>query len=45
VCEGGKSVGLQPKRKRLEKMGKITQNHQIVFVSRKTEYMEVQRSQ
>jgi hypothetical protein len=38
VSEGGKSVGLQPKRKSPEKMGKIIQNYQIVFISGKTEY-------
>jgi hypothetical protein len=38
VCEGGKSVGLQSKRRSPEKMGKIIQNHQIVFISRETEY-------
>jgi hypothetical protein len=39
VCESGKSVGLQPKRKSPDKMRKIIQNYQIVFISRKTEYM------
>jgi hypothetical protein len=38
VCEGGECVRLQPKREGLEKMGKIIQNHQIVFITRKTEY-------
>jgi hypothetical protein len=38
VCEGGEGVRLQPKREGLEKMGKIIQNHQIVFITRKTEY-------
>jgi hypothetical protein len=38
VSEGGKSVGLQPKRKIPDKMGKIIQNYQIVFIARKTEY-------
>jgi hypothetical protein len=39
VCEGGECVRLQPKREGPEKMGKIIQNHQIVFITRKTEYM------
>jgi hypothetical protein len=38
VCEGGERVGLQSKRKSPKKMGKIIQNHQIVFITRKTEY-------
>jgi hypothetical protein len=38
VCEGGECVRLQPKREGLEKMGKIIQNHQIIFIARKTEY-------
>jgi hypothetical protein len=38
VCEGGERVGLQPKRKSPKKIGKIIQNHQIVFITRKTEY-------
>jgi hypothetical protein len=38
VCEGGECVRLQLKRKSPKKMGKIIQNHQIVFVTRKTEY-------
>jgi hypothetical protein len=38
ACDGGERVGLQPKRKSLKKMGKIIQNHQIVFITRKTEY-------
>ena len=38
VCEGGECVRLQPKREGPEKMGKIIQNHQIVFIARKTEY-------
>jgi hypothetical protein len=38
VCESGECVGLQPKRKSSEKMGKVIQNHQVVFISRKTEY-------
>jgi hypothetical protein len=38
VCEGGEHVGLQPKRKSPKKMGKIIQNHQVVSVTRKTEY-------
>jgi hypothetical protein len=38
VCEGGECVRLQPKREGPEKMGKIIQNHQIVFITRKTEY-------
>jgi hypothetical protein len=36
--EGGKGVGLQPKRESPEEMGKIIQNHQIVFIVRKTKY-------
>jgi hypothetical protein len=35
VCEGGEHVGLQPKRKNPQKMEKIIQNHQIVFITRK----------
>jgi hypothetical protein len=38
VCEGGEHVGLQPKSKSPKKMGKIIQNHQVVSVTRKTEY-------
>jgi hypothetical protein len=38
VSEGGKSVGLQPKRESPEEMWKIVQNHQILFIARKTEY-------
>jgi hypothetical protein len=38
MCEGGECVGLQPKWESPEKMGKINQNHQIVFITRKTEY-------
>jgi hypothetical protein len=38
VCEGGERVGLQPKRKSPNKMVKIIQHHQIVFITRKTEY-------
>jgi hypothetical protein len=38
VCEGGERVGLQSKRKSPKKMGKAIQNHQIVFITRKTEY-------
>jgi hypothetical protein len=38
VCEGGERVGLQSKRKSPKKMGKVIQNHQIVFITRKTEY-------
>jgi hypothetical protein len=45
VCEGGKSVGLQPKRKSPEKIGKVIQNYQIVFISKKLSTREVQRSQ
>jgi hypothetical protein len=45
VYEGGECVRLQPKRKSPKKMGKIIQNHQIVFITRETEYREVQRSQ
>jgi hypothetical protein len=37
VCEGGECVRLQPKRSP-KKMGKIIQNHQIVVITRKTEY-------
>jgi hypothetical protein len=39
VCEGGERVGLQSKRKSPKKMGKVIQNHQILFITRKTEYM------
>jgi hypothetical protein len=38
LCEGGECVRLQPKREGPEKMGKIVQNHQIVFITRTTEY-------
>jgi DNA/RNA endonuclease YhcR with UshA esterase domain len=38
VSEGGKSIGLQLKRESPEKMGKLIQNYQIVFIARKTEY-------
>jgi hypothetical protein len=38
VCEGGEHVGLQSKRKRPKKMRKVIQNHQIVLITRKTEY-------
>jgi hypothetical protein len=38
VCEGGECVRLQPKRKSPNEMGKVIQNHQVVFISRKTEY-------
>jgi hypothetical protein len=38
VCEGGECVGFQSKRKSPKKMGKIIQDHQIVFITRKTEY-------
>jgi hypothetical protein len=38
VCEGGECVRLQSKRKSPKKMGKVIQNHQIVFITRKTEY-------
>jgi hypothetical protein len=38
VCKGGERVRLQPKRKSPNKMGKSIQNHQIVFITRKTEY-------
>jgi hypothetical protein len=38
VCEGGECVRLQPKRESSEKIGKIIQNHQIVFITRETEY-------
>jgi hypothetical protein len=38
VCEGGECVRLQPKRESPEKVGKIIQNHQIVFITKKTEY-------
>jgi hypothetical protein len=38
VCEGGECVRLQPKWEGPEKMGKIIQNHQIVFITRKAEY-------
>jgi hypothetical protein len=39
VCEGGECVRLQPKRESPEKVGKIIQNHQIVFITIKTKYM------
>jgi hypothetical protein len=39
MCEGGECVRLQLKWESPEKMGKIIQNHQIVFITRKTEYM------
>jgi hypothetical protein len=38
VCESGESVRLQSQGKSPNKMGIIVQNHQIVFVSRKTDY-------
>jgi hypothetical protein len=38
VYEGGERVRLQTKRKNPKKMGKIIQNHQIVFITRETEY-------
>jgi DNA/RNA endonuclease YhcR with UshA esterase domain len=38
VSEGGKHVGLQAERKIPEKMGKIVQKQQIVFVARQNEY-------
>jgi hypothetical protein len=38
VCEGGERVGLQPKRESPKKVGKVIQNHQIVFITRNTEY-------
>ena len=38
VCESGECVRLQAKREGPEKMGKIIQNHQVVFIARKTEY-------
>jgi hypothetical protein len=33
VSEGGKSVGLQPKRESPKEMRKIVQNSQIVFIA------------
>jgi hypothetical protein len=44
VCEGDERVRLQPKRKSPKEMGKIIQNHQIVFISKEIEYRESQRS-
>jgi hypothetical protein len=38
VSEGGKCVELQAERKSPEKMGKIVQNQQIVFVASQPEY-------
>jgi hypothetical protein len=38
MCECGECVRLQPKWQSPEKMGKIIQNHQVVFITRKTEY-------
>jgi hypothetical protein len=38
VCEGGERVRLQPNRRSPKKMRKIIQNHQIVFITRETEY-------
>jgi hypothetical protein len=38
VCESGEYVKLHPKRESPKKMEKIIQNHQIVFISRKTQY-------
>jgi hypothetical protein len=38
VCDGGERAGLQPMRKGPKKMGKIIQNHQIVFITRNTKY-------
>jgi hypothetical protein len=38
VCAGGERVRLQSKRKSPKKMGEVIQNHQIVFITRKTEY-------
>ena len=39
VSEGGERVRLLPKGKSPKKVRKIIQNHQVVFASRKTEYM------
>jgi hypothetical protein len=39
VCESGESVRLQSQGKSPKKMRIIVQNHQIIFVSRKTDYM------
>jgi hypothetical protein len=39
VCEGSERVELQSKRESPKKMRKIIQNHQIVFITRNTEYM------
>jgi hypothetical protein len=38
VSEGGECVGLQSKGRSPKKVRKTIQNHQVVFVSRKTEY-------
>jgi hypothetical protein len=38
VGEGSECVGLQSKRKSPKKVRKIIQNHQVVFITRKTEY-------
>jgi hypothetical protein len=38
VSEGGERVGLQSKGKSPKKVRKIIQNHQVVCISRKTEY-------
>jgi hypothetical protein len=38
VPEGVKCVRLQTQRKNIEKMRVIIQNHQVVFITRKTEY-------
>jgi hypothetical protein len=38
VCEGSERVGLQSKRKSPKKMGEVIQNHQLVFITRMTEY-------
>jgi hypothetical protein len=38
VGVGAERVGLQPKRKSPKKVRKIIQNHQVVFISGKTEY-------
>jgi hypothetical protein len=38
VCESGESVRLQAQGKSPKKMGVTVQNHQIIFVSRKTNY-------
>jgi hypothetical protein len=38
VSEGGERVRLQPKGKSPKKVRKIIQNHQVVFICKKTEY-------